>query len=321
MTMLRRLGSVLGLGRDGEFRSYSEDGRAYKVYVPSYYHRRRALPLLLMLHGCTQDPDDFAAGTEMNHYAERFGLIVVYPEQPKRANDQKCWNWFRVGNQLRDAGEPAELVAIVERVGAEFAVDRERIYVAGISAGACMAITLAATYPDVFAGVGTCAGVPYRAANTALGAYATMRGSATASLFRLPMLTIQPSGLPAPPLIAFQGSADDVVAPINGERLIEQWTSFYQSAFENASPNFPDVKQRRVLPRNPASERAFDLQLWSDPAGRPLIAYYLIDGLGHCWPGGSTRGSFTDSLGPRASRLMLDFLLRQRRQLNDAIHH
>ena len=183
----------------------------YRLYVPSD-HAERDLALVLMLHGCTQNPEDFAVGTRMNALADEFGLIVAYPHQPRCANASGCWNWFDKRHQRRGSGEPAKLAGLAQTLAAEFGVRKERVFVAGLSAGGAMAEVLATTYPDVFDAVGVHSGLPYGAANDVPSAFAAMKGT----------VVVQP----APPVasntdcrkIVFHGGADATVHPANGER-------------------------------------------------------------------------------------------------------
>jgi poly(hydroxyalkanoate) depolymerase family esterase len=162
----------------GGFTSHTfGDGRHYKLFVPGGFEGRR-LPLVLMLHGCTQDPDDFAAGTRMNELGQAQGVIVLYPAQPQRSNASKCWNWFQPGDQYRDRGEPAVLAGITREVLAHHPVDEERVYVAGLSAGGAMAAILGREYPELFAATGVHSGLPQGAAHDIPSAFAAMRGKA-----------------------------------------------------------------------------------------------------------------------------------------------
>ena len=147
---------------------------AYKLYMPAD-HAGRELALVLMLHGCTQNPDDFARGTRMNALADEFGLIVAYPLQPKSANAQGCWNWFDARHQQRGAGEPAVLAGLAQELASEFKIDRRRIFVAGLSAGGAMADILSSAYPDVFSAAGIHSGLPHGAACDVMSAFAAMK--------------------------------------------------------------------------------------------------------------------------------------------------
>jgi poly(hydroxyalkanoate) depolymerase family esterase len=192
--------------RPGEFleRSYTcaAGTRTYKVYIPQRYADvpDDRMPMVVMLHGCTQSPDDFAAGTRMNAIADEHGFVVVYPAQPASANAQKCWNWFRTEDQVHASGEPALIAGIVNEVAATYRIDERRIFVAGMSAGAAMAVILGTTYPDLFAAVGAHSGLPYGAAHDVPSAFGAMRGGGASPRGR-------PRSAPAVPTIVFHGDA------------------------------------------------------------------------------------------------------------------
>src|SRR6478735_771091 len=194
--------------------------RAFRVYVPFGLRRTTRAPMLLALHGCTQDALDFAAGTRFNDLADRHQFVVVYPEQSVAHNGQRCWNWFRTGHQFREQGEPAILAGIVGRMLGErtrWRIDPERVYVTGISAGGAMAVVLAATYPELFAAVGVHSAPPYRSAAGPANAIAAMQGRA------VPPPVHTASGEAMPPMIIFQGTFDGTVRPVNARRVADQW--------------------------------------------------------------------------------------------------
>lgn len=274
-----------------ETRSFTSahGARDYRLFVPG------SLPdgakgLVLMLHGCTQDPDDFASGTDMNTHAERHGLIVVYPHQSRAHNAQGCWNWFRPEDQRAEAGEAALLAALTGTVAAEFRVPEDAVFVAGLSAGGAMAATLAATHPGLFAAVGIHSGLPHGIAHDMPSAFGAMRGQ---------------GGRPARAgggsvrMIVFHGTADATVHPSNAEALV----AAAGPALRGAS--------RREKGRSDGG-RAWTRELVEAPDGTPLVESWRIEGAGHAWSGGRSEGSYTDPAGPDASAEMARFFLHPR---------
>lgn len=274
----------------------------YKLYIPS---RRPAglVPLLVMLHGCTQSPDDFAAGTRMNELAEKHGFLVVYPAQSTRANGSKCWNWFRPQDQGRDDGEPALLTALTRNIVVQHRGDPNRVYVAGLSAGAAMAVILGTTHPDVFAAVGSHSGLPYRAAHDVASAFAAMNCTATQPAFRTRLQAVSPGT----PLIVFHGDNDRTVAPGNADALVTQAITAREKG-----------ATRMHVFEGSAHGRRYARTVYTR-SGEPLVEYWTIHGAGHAWSGGSSNGSYTDTLGPDASAEMVRFFMDVQRRIPPAV--
>jgi poly(hydroxyalkanoate) depolymerase family esterase len=275
--------------------SNSAGSRAYKLYIPSRY-QGQALPLVVMLHGCTQSPDDFAAGTRMNAIAEEESCLVVYPAQPSDANPGKCWNWFRPADQRRGQGEPSLLAGITRQVMRDNAVDRRRVYIGGLSAGGAAAAVMAATYPDLYAAIGVHSGLACGAANDLQSALVVMRQGELGASGDIPSALAEG---PAVPTIVFHGDRDTTVHPRNGDHVMAQ-------SMRAASAQ-KQVERGRV-----PGGHAYTRTIHTDANGRAIFERWNIHGAGHAWSGGSPAGSFTDARGPDATREMLRFFLAHR---------
>ncbi len=273
---------------------------AYQLYVPASYDAGPAhtVPLMVMLHGCTQSPDDFAAGTRMNALADLHGFLVAYPAQSANANGSRCWNWFRPQDQARGSGEPALIAGMTAEVGADYRVDPARIYIAGLSAGAAMAVVLGRTYPDVFAAVGAHSGLPYRAANDVGSAFTAMRSGAAG----VTDAAVQTSGK-VMPTIVFHGDRDHTVTAANGDAIVAHQTRATGAAAPVAAQESGTADGGRRYVRTS----------YRDASGRSVVEDWRVHGGGHAWMGGSASGTYTDPQGPDASAEMVKFFLQHTR--------
>jgi poly(hydroxyalkanoate) depolymerase family esterase len=270
--------------------------RDYKLYVPSHMDGRK-LPLIIMLHGCTQNPDDFAVGTRMNQLAEEYRFVVAYPRQSREANLLACWNWFNPENQTRDSGEPSIIAGITRTIMAELNIDAERVFVAGLSAGGAMAEIMSATYPELYAATGIHSGLAYGSATDAASAFAAMSGASSpvAPPQRKRRLKRAQGAVRT---IVFHGASDQKVNPSNAEIIIAE-----------ARAELADTTTRETQHEGSAGGRAYTRTAIVDASGVPQVEYWVIEELGHAWSGGCPDGSYTDQHGPDASREMLRFFL------------
>ena len=260
--------------------------RDYNLYIPSGY-TGRPVPLVVMLHGCSQSPRDFALGTRMNDVAEEQTFLVAYPDQPRSANIAKSWNWFRPSDQQRDRGEPSILAGLTRRIMEDFAVDPARIYVAGLSSGGAAAAIMVQTYPDLYAAAGIHSGLACGSAVTSSSAFSAMRKGAL----------IRPKRATHPrPTIVFHGDRDRTVSSVNGDQIIAQAKpeGYLRTAISQGQSLHGMAYTRTVL---------------TDLAGCPASEQWVLHGAGHAWSGGSQTGSYTDPNGPDASRQMLRFFM------------
>jgi len=276
--------------------------RDYKVYVPSHA-KGRTLPLVIMLHGCTQNPDDFAVGTGMNRLSEEQGFIVAYPWQPIHANQSACWNWFNIKDQMRDAGEPSIIAGITRNIMAEFNIDAKRVYVAGLSAGGAMAAIMSVTYPELYAATGVHSGLAHGSATDVVSAFAAMRGGPS-SVASAPRKTRRKGTNDHVRTIVFHGMSDQTVHPSNAEMILaDARAGLADPLLETQYDGF-------------MGGRAYTRNVITTASGVPHIEHWAVDGLGHAWSGGSPEGSHTDNNGPDASREMLRFFLESPEQFS-----
>jgi poly(hydroxyalkanoate) depolymerase family esterase len=268
--------------------------RGYNVYVPSGYNGQ-ACPLIVMMHGCTQSAGDFAVGTRMNELAEQGTFFVAYPEQPSSANPRKCWNWFTSENQQRHRGEPSIVAGITREIMHDYAIDRERVYVAGMSAGGAAAAVLGATYPDLYAAVGVHSGVAPGLAHDVPSAFGAMKSGRLQNGAN--QVSNDRSNAPIPTIV-FHGDRDSKVNKRNAERFADNLTA----------PAFTE----RVEARRTSGGRSYTKTIYTDASGRDVLEQWGVHGAGHAWSGGNAAGSHTDARGPNASLEMARFFLSHR---------
>ncbi|MDB5775551.1 MAG: esterase [Herbaspirillum sp.] len=276
--------------------------RRYKVYIPGSYDGQ-PMPLVVMLHGCTQNPDDFARGTQMNILAEEKGFLVVYPAQDAAANPSKCWNWFQAIDQKRGQGEPSLIAGITNEVIEQYGLNRSEVFVAGLSAGGAMAVIMGSTYPDLYSAVGVHSGLPYASASDLPSALSAMQGAS-----RRNGVSRTPSGsaLESIPIIVFHGDHDATVNPANGMGVIDDFITRFQTTSDIPEKMSTVVEEGKINGGHRFSRTSLHVD------GQPVLAeHWLIHGAGHAWAGGSSQGSFTDAKGPDASKEMFRFFSTQ----------
>jgi len=300
---------LIGICYGGDFITFTYSGRANKLWIPEGYNGQ-ALPLYVMLHGCTQDPTDFSKGTKMNTYGDQYNLFVLYPLQPTSANSNKCWNWFETSDQARGSGEPALIAGMVGSVMDQYNIDADRVYVGGLSAGAAMAVIMGVTYPDIFAAVAVGAGLEYKSATSTISAYTAMSSGGPDPLTQ-GQLGYKAGGkyVRLQGVMVIHGTSDYTVAYKNGEQVITSYARTLDLVHGGGSVT-------GSITDTPASTESgkvsggysYTIENYiNEDSGQLLLKFVTVTSMGHAWSGGSTEGTYTDPKGPDASLLMIQF--------------
>jgi poly(hydroxyalkanoate) depolymerase family esterase len=311
----RRSAPVPGEDAAHDERAFTVAGHARRalIHLPTGVEPGVAVPLVCVLHGCTQEPQSFAAATRITEAADRYGFVAVCPRQSRQDNMLRCWNWFLPEHQARGAGEPAYIAGIVSELIAartKMTIDTRRIFMAGFSAGGAMAAILAATYPDLFAAVAVHSGLAYGCASDLRAAFRAMASGANDpdAQGRAAHAAMGVFARPVPTIV-IHGSNDRMVAPVNAQQLLQQ----SMAANRLAAPERCDLDIAR--PATTWQERvngghAYTRSQWTDRRGALLHELLMVDGLGHAWSGGVRGGSHTDPLGPDATDAIWCFFAR-----------
>tara|TARA_R110002049_G_scaffold81927_1_gene208354 strand:- start:485 stop:1549 length:1065 start_codon:yes stop_codon:yes gene_type:complete len=262
--------------------------RPYRLFIPAR-PEAEPIPLIVMLHGCTQSTDDFANGTMMDEIAQKHGLAVLYPGQSRRTSSNLCWNWFKHNHQGRGHGEPALLAKLTSDICLQHGFDESRVFVAGLSAGGAMAAILGKAYPDIFSGVAIHSGLASGVAHDLPSALQAMNNGAPSVSTR--------SSDPMPRTIVFHGDSDRIVNPVNGDQIARQCTDAMRSMPIRETESGQTNGRQWTVTRARNSMREIAMEHW------------VITGLGHAWSGGNSAGSYSDEKGPCASELIVKFFL------------
>lgn len=284
--------------------SGSYNGLTYQVYIPSSYQAGTAVPMYVMLHGCTQTASSFATSTGMNKFAEQKGFIVLYVQQSSSNNMNSCFNWFETGDQKRGSGEPKDIYNIVTKVTSTYTVDENRIFVAGFSAGAYMAPVLGATYPDVYSGIVVNSGGAFKSATSMTSAFTVMSSGASASSSSIGNNIVSAMGnyKRVIPCIVFQGTSDYTVGSKNGTQAAESW-AYAMNKIDST------VKTTGTSSNGTSSGGAsFTRTAYTNGEGVEVVVLYMISGMGHAWSGGEGY-SYAYAAGPSANALSYEFFM------------
>lgn len=292
--------------------------RDYQLHFPAAPGDSERLPLIVMLHGCRQDPEAFAAGTRINLLADRMRCLVLYPKQTRRANPYRCWNWFDPSSHMGN-GEAAIIAGMVREVVKDHNVDPSRIYVAGLSAGGALASALASCYAEMFAACAIHSGLMFQAASSPSAARPAMQNGSERDPEKVGESAFEISGgkVNAMPVLVIHGDADDIVHPINAEQIIAQFLAMNRLAAEKNGR--PDTSTVRTTETANGHSHRFEIRDYG-PEDAPLLRHVIVKGMGHAWSGGNPRYPFNDPRGPDASEMMMEFFAMHRREKSHSCH-
>jgi poly(hydroxyalkanoate) depolymerase family esterase len=275
----------------------SAGSRSYQGYVPSTYKAGTPVPLVVVLHGCTESAADIRSLTQFDKLAEANNFIVVYPEQPQSANYLHCWNWFLPTDMQRGSGEPSIIAGITQWAQQHYSIDTKRTFVTGFSAGAAMAAVMGATYPDLFGAIGVGSGLQYG------GSYVDPV-KAGEQAYRA--MGVQARVVPA---LIFHGSSDNTVPVANADQLIRQWQTTADWADDGSSNNSIPAAPVTTRSGQVPNGHSYTVRDYVDGHGKELAQYWLVQGMAHAWSGGCTCAQYADPQGPDESRAMYDFFV------------
>lgn len=284
--------------------SNSQGSRYYEGYVPTSYRAGTAMPLVVGLHGCTQEAEDIRSASRFNDLAEEKGFLVVYPQQTTFANSARCWNWMLSGNQYRGYGEPSIIAGITNLVRSSYTIDPKRIYVFGFSAGGAMTTVMAATYPDLFAAAAVHAGCEFDGSpcGSSGGPSPTTQGNLAYDRMGTFRRTV--------PVQVWHGTADTTVYPVNGNQVLSQWAQTNDRASDGVDDGNIDDVAESVTAATVSGGRTYDKHVYRNATtGKTVLEKYLVRGMGHDWSGGCSCEFYTDPTGPNATRISYDFFL------------
>ena len=284
--------------------SNSQGSRYYEGFVPSSYRSGVAMPLVVGLHGCTQESEDLRTSTRFNDLAEEKGFLVVYPQQTTFANSARCWNWMLSGNQYRGYGEASIIAGITNLVRSNYTIDPKRIFVFGLSAGGAMTTVMGATYPDLYASMAVHAGCEFDGSpcNYYGGPSPTTQGSVAYDRMGSYKRVV--------PVQVWHGTADTTVYPINGHQVLSQWAQTNDRASDGTDNNNIDDTHESVTTSTVSGGRTYDKYVYRNTTtGANVMEKYMVRGMGHAYSGGCSCEFYTDPSGPNATRISYDFFL------------
>ncbi|GAA0229463.1 alpha/beta hydrolase family esterase [Haladaptatus pallidirubidus] len=307
------LGSAGTATAEGSYTNHYYSGFDYWKYVPD--SAGAGSPLVVMLHGCTQDADQFRVETGMNEVADEEGFVVIYPDQYNARNSEQCWNWFYDANTVRGNGEAAVIAGMTQETIDAHTLDSERVYVAGLSAGGAMVPNLLAEYADIYSAGGIHSALEYDAADSATEATIAMEEGgpnpeekgvdAYDAMEYYGITSLRPT-------IVFHGTADETVAPINGDQATVQAIQTNDLASDGADDDNVDTTADSVT-NGQSDSFSYTVSDYRDDSGNNLVEYWEVDGMGHAWSGGTAGGEYTAPGGPEANRRMWDFFIQHAR--------
>jgi poly(hydroxyalkanoate) depolymerase family esterase len=285
-----------------ETKNFGSNPGALRMFTFAPDNLQPAPGLVVVLHGCGQSAAGYDLGAGWSTLAKHYGFALLMPQQQPLNNANGCFNWFNPEDTARDRGEAGSIRQMIARAVKDIGIDRERIFVTGLSAGGAMTSVMLATYPEIFAGGAIIAGLPFGVASNVREALSGMFQSPSRPASELGVLVRGASSHkgPWPKLSVWHGSADRTVNPANANEIVKQWL---------------DVHQLPAAPMSEGTVNGYPRQVWWNTEGETIIESYTITDMAHGTPLGigdndkryGTQGAFLIEAGISSSYQIANF--------------
>ncbi len=286
--------------------------RHYKLYIPKTSNPKNKLPLIVMLHGCAQTANDVVTSSHIYEWADKEGFAVLLPDQSILYNGFKCWNWIIPLNNSR-SGEAQVVIDMIDDVSEKHPINGQKVFAAGMSAGASMAGILGNCYPERVKAIASHDGVQYFASMVLVDFATVVLNGATVPAEQAGALGYACSVMFGPPkmmpIVIFQGMASPLMNPMHAFQIEDEFKIF-NDYIDNGWRDFSAIKEKQITTVPDTDRYGYTKYTMINSKNVPYIERYMINKLGHAWSGGDGRFQYNDPKGPDATAIMIKFFKR-----------